>query len=481
MEKAQKERKEGQSPLRKRYAKSILLLCMAALLLTVCVNLFVESLPASYTRFDTTDIELYTISDLTRQLLGGLEEQVELYTVAQHGKEDAVVQELLAHYAAMSPFVRVEQIDPVLQPNELLHYGTAIEAGSVIVASDERFRILKPSELYVEERSYVGTAGEGGYVQNTYFAGEQQLSGAIAFVISDDLPEMAVLTGHGEAELPTYVTRALETENIAHAPLALATAGAVPKSTDLLLIYAPERDISETEAQLLIAYLQEGGKMIVVGSPLLQQSPNLESVAAHYGMGMIEGVVVENDSNYYLDQYPTYVLANVGSHAVTQAIASQGYFVLSPMSRGLAPIEGARESIQSTALLYTTDRAVSISAEEGESSEILAQGPFAIGLAIEEALADELSTRIVWISSPYLLLDDVNALSSGANSDLFLNALNWLHGFDQGISIRSKSLMVEYLSLRAQTGTMLGALIIGVVPLAVVGAGCLVLRRRRRR
>lgn len=73
-----------------------------------------------------------------------------------------------------------------------------------------------------------------------------------------------------------------------------------------------------------------------------------------------------------------------------------------------------------------------------------------------------------------------NALSSGSNSDLAMNALSSLIGESEAMAIRSKSLNYNYLSITDSTASLLKALMIGVFPLAYLGIGIFVILKRRR-
>lgn len=465
-----KKRQSALGRFRTRYTGSILLLCSAAVLLTAAVNLFLSQLPSGWTHFDTTDIRLYSLSDFTKQVLSSLEEDIDIYLVAPYGSEDSIVQELLSRYAGSSGRVRVRQVDPALEPDTLARFTPSIEANSVIVTGENRFRVLSPGELYLDSAS------------GSQFAGEQRITGAISFVASGKSPKLYQLSGHGEGELPSYLVQAISQENIQLEELRLSAEKAVPDDADILLLYAPERDLLEEETELLLEYLRSGGRMILIGGGINQPSPNLDALGAYYGITREEGVVMEGNSNYYLEQYPSYVLAGIASHAITRPLLDKGYFVLSPMSFGLAPAAQVRESVISSALLYTTQSSLSVSGSGLESGQVdaYAQGPFTIGLAVEEEGAEG-TARLVWFTSPYLLLEEVNELSSGANCDLFLNTLSWMYDFDQGISIRAKNLMMDYLVIRPGTGTALGIVLAAVIPMAVLAIGVVVLQKRRKR
>ena len=73
-----------------------------------------------------------------------------------------------------------------------------------------------------------------------------------------------------------------------------------------------------------------------------------------------------------------------------------------------------------------------------------------------------------------------NALSSGSNSDLAMNALSSLIGENKAMAIRSKSLNYNYLSITDSTASLLKTLMIGVFPLAYLGIGVVVILKRRR-
>ena len=74
-----------------------------------------------------------------------------------------------------------------------------------------------------------------------------------------------------------------------------------------------------------------------------------------------------------------------------------------------------------------------------------------------------------------------NALSSGSNSDLAMNALSSLIGESEAMAIRSKSLNYNYLSITDSTASLLKTLMIGVFPLAYLGIGVFVILKRRRK
>ena len=153
--------------------------------------------------------------------------------------------------------------------------------------------------------------------------------------------------------------------------------------------------------------------------------------------------------------------------------------MLMPISQGMT-VGTAPDGVTVTELLTTSDTAFSkvagydLTTYEWEEGDI--DGPFALAVSIE----NESEGQIVWFSSSVFLEDMYNAYSSGANANLAMNALSSLVGEREAMSIRSKSLNYNYLTISDSTSSLLRVMMIGVFPLAYLGVGvCVVVRRRR--
>src|SRR5699024_10211692 len=115
-----------------------------------------------------------------------------------------------------------------------------------------------------------------------------------------------------------------------------------------------------------------------------------------------------------------------------------------------------------------------LSTYEKEEGDI--DGPFSVAVSIE----DPGGGSIIWFSSSLFLDDMYNAYSSGANSNLAMNALSSLIGESEAMAIRSKSLNYNYLTISDSTASLLKTLMVAVFPLLYLGAGIGIVIRRRR-
>ena len=308
------------------------------------------------------------------------------------------------------------------------------------------------------------------------FDGEGAITSAIDYVTADTLPKIYALEGHGEADLPTAFQSQIEKENMQLESFSLLNTDSIPKDADVLMIYAPSTDISAEETTMLRDYLTAGGKLLVMAGPTENGTlTNLYDVLADYGVTAAEGIVVEGDRGHYAFQQPYILLPDMEESDITSPLISSKYYAIFPLAQGLT-ISDSR----ATALLTTSDSAYSKTAgftlttydkEEGDID-----GPFALAVTAESTNGGQL----VWFASASFLDELYNAYSSGANLNLAMNALSTLVGQRDAVSIRSKSLSYNYLTISQSNATILKSWMIAIVPLAFVVYGVLVVIERRR-
>ena len=167
------------------------------------------------------------------------------------------------------------------------------------------------------------------------------------------------------------------------------------------------------------------------------------------------------------------------SSSITDPLIEEHYYPILPLVEGLK-VDETEAAGRVTTLLSTTAEAFSktagynLSTYEKEEGDI--DGPFAAAVSI----ACENDGQILWFGSSDFLEDMYNALSSGANNNLGMNAISSMIGQSEAMAIRSKSLNYNYLTISDSTSAMLQAMMIGIFPLIYLGIGiCVVMRRRR--
>lgn len=452
------------------YALAVTAVVLAIL---IAVNILASVLPTALTKLDISSTKLYSITSSTKVVVNNLEKDVTIYWVVQSDKEDEVIENLLGKYESLSSHITVTKKNPDVYPTFTAQYTDEdVPNNSLIVECGEKSRYISYNDIYLTDVDYTTYS----YVYS--FDGEGAITSAIDYVISDELPKLYLLDGHGEAELPSEFQTQIEKENMDLESFSLLNTDEIPEDADALLIYAPESDISDEEATLLEDYLEAGGKLLVIAGPTENGTlTNLYSVLESYGVEAADGLVVDTDREHYAFQQPYILLPDVQSNDITDPLIKAKYYAIFPLAQGLT-IMGS----SATALLTTSDEAFSKAAgfqlDTYEKEDGDTDGPFAVAVSVDTGNEGQL----IWFASSYFLDEMYNAYSSGANLDLAMNALSILIGEREAVSIRSKSLSYNYLTISESAASMLKTWMIGVIPGAFVVYGVFtVIERRRRR
>ena len=466
------ERRERNALKGGAYSLAVVAVVLAIL---IAVNVFASALPTGYTRFDISASKLYSITSNTKVVVNGLTEDVTIYWIVQSGQEDDVIENPLGKHESLSDHIQVVKRNPDVYPTFAEQYTDEdVPNNSLVVECGDRSRYISYNDIYVQ------SADMYSYSYTTDFDGEGAITSAIDYVVTEDLPQLYVLEGHGEAELPSTFANQIEKANIETNTLSLLTVDAIPEEADCILIYAPSSDISTEERDMLADYVSGGGRLLVMAGPVEDGIlENLYSLLSDYGVEAHEGIVVEADREHYAFQAPYVLLPDMASHDITDSLIEENYFPILPISLGLT-VTGEGSGGTVTELLTTSDAAFSkaagydLSTYEKEEGDI--DGPFAVAVSVE----DDGGGQMVWFTSSVFLEDVYNAYSSGSNGDLAMNALSDLIGEREAMAIRSKSLNYNYLTISASTSALLQTVMIGVCPLLFLGVGIAVILRRRR-
>ena len=457
-------------------AYSVVISAVVLAILTA-LNVACSALPASAAEYDISASKLYSVTSNTKSVVNSLTEDVTIYWIVQADQEDAVIEKLLERYESLSEHISVEKRNPDVYPTfaeEYIDEDDTVYNNSLVVECGERSRYIPYTDIYVSE------ADMYSYYYTTSFDGEGAITSAIDYVTNPDQPSAYTLSGHGESDLPSTFADSLEKENISVEELSLLNTDEIPEDADVLIIYAPQSDISEDEAEMLSDYVAGGGRLLVMAGPVEDaELTNLYSILKPYGVTPAEGVAVEGDRAHYAMTSPAALMPDMASSEITDALIEEGYYIIMPVAAGLELGTNTTDA-EVTSLLTTSDSAYSklagydMTSYEKEEGDI--DGPFSLGVSVEY----ENGGGIVWFSSSAYLSDLYNAYSSGANNDLTMNAVSSLIGESEAMSIRSKSLNYNYLTISDSTAGLLKFVMIGLIPLAFLGAGIAVVIRRRR-
>ena len=448
----------------------------------IVLNLVVQELPSKFREIDLSSQKLYTIGEQTGKILKKLDKEVQMYWVVQDGTESSDIEKLLERYEEGSKHIQIEKKDPAVNPAFVSQYTSDnISNNSVIVACGDKSKVVDYSDMYETTIDY-NTYSQ----QVTGFDGEGQLTSAINYVISENMPVLYTLEGHDEAAMSETMKETIQKANIDIQSLNLLTEESVPEDTECLFIFAPAKDLNKEEADKVISYLENGGKAFIVSNYTNEDMSNFNRILENYGVRPENGIVFEGSSNHFVSQNPYYLLPNIENNAITAELSAQSRYVLAAMAQGVRQIENVRDSLQISSILRTSDSAYSktdlenMESVEQEEGDI--QGPFDLGVMITEEVEEDKETQIVYFAAQSIFDDSANAMVSGTNYELLAASLGWMCNTDEinTVSIASKSYDTTSLVIPASDANFWSIFVTAILPLSVLALGFGIWMKRRK-
>ncbi len=491
-----------------RYGSNAIVLTCAVVAIVLMVNFVVSRHPG---KVDLTQNKMYTLSDATRKVLRGIDRDVKITAFFPEGDPlGQMVRDLLKEYTRLSSRISTAFVDPDKNPSLAKQYEIAAYGTSVVEAGPKSRKVMQ-----YDLAEYA--AGS----ETPEFAGEQAFTRAIIGVLADEEKEVCFLTGHDERDLIQDYWQArsfLEGEGYTTNTVNLATEGKVPSAAALLVIAGPRKDLAPREIEAVEAYVNHGGRLMVLAEPRGEKGdlPNLKAMLEKWGVGLNDDVVIDPASHYFLDAASP--IPESKYHDITEKLISQKLGTVLPRSRSLRRVQGQEESgVAISSLLETTDKAwgeTDIEAEQVSfDPEVDIKGPLTLAYAVERLLepgptepkdpaeaaeeaergaqapadlggdesapGDEAApqARVLVVGNASFLDNDV--VTFQGNIDFFMNAVAWLVGKAESISIRAKSPSFQQVYLTGgQARFVFYSTVVGLPLASVLVGGAVWLRRR---
>jgi ABC-type uncharacterized transport system involved in gliding motility auxiliary subunit len=452
-----------------------------------------------YKRFDWTGSRIYSLSPKTHDVLRQLHRDVDMVMLISDDQANHFVyeptRELLQRYAAASPRLHVQIVDP--EKNRAVAEQLArrynVTSASVVFASGNDRRVVDASDLADFDFSGVQL---GQQPEMTGYKGEQAFTSALLQLSEGRKPKILFTTGHGEHSLDDTGPRGLSSsreilgrDNFEIEEWASLGKPAVPPKTDLVVTAGPTGSFVQPELDALSAYVRSGGRMLILLDPTLQGSSlvetGLEGWLAGYGVKVGRDIVVDPANPLPFFGSETLFVKDYGDHPITKAMRSGNLPVLVSLARsagkGDVPAGGG---IQVTELLRTSSQGWGETdlahLDQVRKDDKDVPGPVSLGVAVEvKGGAGARPARlVVYGDSDFATNQLVRA--NVTNSMLLANSLNWLVERETLLGIPPKKTEQVRLSLTAGELRTLYVLALLVLPGLAATAGIYVYLRRRR-
>ncbi len=439
----------GTKAFRKGSYSTVIMVVIIAIV--IAANVMFSKLPTAARNIDVSSNNLYSIGDTTHSVLDGLKNDVEIVVIKDKESTDKRISTLLAKYADYSDHIKVTYKDPVLYPSVLTTYDT--EENNIVIKCDATDKTTKVafSDIIVTSTSYYGSTYE------TSFDGEGQLTKAIDYVSNENNKLIYTISGHGESDLGKNISELISKSNFNVKSVNLLVDNGIPDDCDMLICNQPTKDLADDELKLLREYMENGGKMTVVLADTTTKTPNFDALMADYGISKVNGYIADTERYYGQNVYQ--IFPNYSSGDITGKFGSEEYTLLFG-SLGLKVEE--TDGVTVDEFLTTSDKGAAVVGENDYT-----EGKYTLAAA---ATKDE--SRFTVFGSASIIDDEFTSYYTNLmNLQVFMNSITSNFDDVSNISIDSISLQTTYNTIA--NGSGIGAIFIGIIPVALLILGFL--------
>jgi ABC-type uncharacterized transport system involved in gliding motility auxiliary subunit len=449
-------------------------------------------------RFDVSEAGVHTLSPQTKDLIAGLEQDVQI-TAFFAASEAPPVRDLFDRYVyegnlAGQGRIELAFVDPNEAPGMVEELGLTTEdlAQGIVrisLASGEALTLSDFSESAVTNALMKLVKSKGKKIY--FLAGHNER--AIEPGPNDE-PE--ALPGQPPAPKSPFATGpdtlgraadALVNETYQVESLLLASRADVPEDAAAVVIAGPTRMFLDAELAALKRHVERGGALFVGIDPRAQT--NLYGLLEGFGVRLGDDVVVDRTLAIFGQATTPFGDAYDPEHEITRVLANPSVF---PMVRSveLDPAAAARFSILvRTGNESWAERDLDAWRENGRAeyseNDLLGPVPIAVAGTVPgavdageaEAASDGQAGRLVVFGDSDFASNQY--LGTAGNRDLFVNAVNWLAGEVESISLRPNVSRASSFQMSQEQFRFLQYVSLLVVPEAIALVGVLVWWTRR--
>jgi len=482
---------------------SVALAVAAGLVILVAVN-WISNRRLARITWDITEDQRFTLASATQGLIEEIEEGDETLKIVSFLPYQPSQRGLPGDYLGqvtelLNLYERSDKIDvTITNPHGELNrteaaarkIGIALEdipKDTVVLKRGEKRRDVSVDELFLMFPQMNPYAPPRPAV----FKGEDAITSAIRDVLDDTERKVYFVTGHGEraaGQKPRdygVAVAGLRGMNFKIEDVNLAGKGGVPRDANVLVIAGPTAPISNAELETIEKYLDDGGSLLVTLDLLDTKQGHvksgLERLLKKYGVEVHQDVMAS-----MVDVWgrPTRTIVGVpnGHHKISESLSDEQAVLHKACVLDIG--SPAKEGYEARRILEGTDRSWGERDLRGAmrySKEKDIAGPTTLGVAVGPRKGDPSTSFGVQGKAHIVVFSDADFLSKllmsnpnfaySANSDLFMNAVNWMVGKRENIGIQPKEQMSRTVSMTGDRRDRVfwGAVVLPALAMVVLG------------
>jgi hypothetical protein len=473
----------------------------------ISIVLMVNYLSARhFKRFDITASKQWSLSPLTKNVLKNITNDVKV--VVYMDKENPVYDLtvlLLREYAAYSPSIKPEIVNPTSNPGEaekikaLYKLGNTGTKDLVIFECNEQKKIIYASELSDFELEPLESGNSREFRRRLVgFKGESLFTSALIWVLNPRTLKAYFVQDHGEHnpfnkdEIVGFsrFTGLLEANRISVEQISLFGSGEIPPDCGLLICAAPREPYTTDEIEKIERYLNQGGRMLILlNNNSVGKVTGLEKLLIGWGVVVGDNIVLDPTRQVPGSRGLALSLNVFGAHPIVEPLIGGSIHVLMPRSVSAIKTNSKQpDAPKVTELVFTSEQGVA--ANEIRDGTVyfnpgrIIRGNYPIAVAVEKGsvrgvAAGRGSTRIVVVGDSFFIANQL--IETANNRDFAQMAINWLADRSEVITGIGPRAVKEYRLLFTQKQmNTLRALLLAVFPGTILFIGLIVWLRRRK-
>lgn len=495
-------KKKGKNPFASNKFKRgsmATLMTVVFIAIVVVVNILATALTE---RFPSMDIDMTaqkvnTLSDQALEIAKSVEQKTTIYLIGSedayennqiystYGLEYSQVASLSKRLAEANGNISVQFVDPDTNPTFISQYAEeSLTTGKVMVHTEKRYRVLSVSDLFSIEQDQ--TTGD----YNTYSMVDSALAAALELVNMDNVPVMAIATGHSElltsSNMSSFISM-MEKQNFQVEEFDLLTEE-IPENTQILMLPTPTTDYSAEEVDKLRTYLNDTTTdvpitLLATAYPSQGELPNYAAFLEEWGVKVNTGVVSETDTSRMAVSDSTGILVD----AESEILEDNSYnYLVSYYSAPLELLFDANNSVVTYSLWTTADTATVITentTEEDVENPVTGSETVATlsSKLIQLEDGSSVSRSLCMFGSSTIFTDSFMSSAFG-DSQYFQDLLLYLTANDgSNVSVLTERVQTNVADVTATRSTinMLGWLFGAIIPVAILAAGLVIFLKRR--
>ena len=480
---------------------------LLSLVLLIAVNYLANR---HYNRMDWTRSQFYTLSEKSLNILGSLDQTIEIVVFIDGGEAYEPVKEIVARYAAAADQIQVEFVDRIknlARAQQLVDSYDLQRADVVVFVGETDRRVVTAAELIEYDYSAMQM---GGAPEMIGFKGEQVFTRTILELVEHKKPQILFTVGHGELKLDGFDESGLSRlqdflgqDNFELNEWSSLGATDVPVGTDLVVVAGPTAALTPPELQAFSRFLDQGGRMFVLIDPQLAGAGELsiEPVSEWlngYGIETPTAMVIDPAKLLPFFGAETIFADAYGVHPITEALQqtrqSNIFPLVRPVMRADEGGEAVVELVRTSADGWGETDLVNLGAVELSEQDVA--GPVSLAVALElgggpEEISEasepaEESSDSEPSAGRLVVFGDSDFLSNAqlgqaGNASLVANIMNWLVERESHLGIAPRETEDVRLSLTPSERRFMFWLVIFGLPslCAIIGIYSHLQRRRR--